>query len=201
MALVAFALLHFHVFGGDDPTVADPSATSTVNKTGKAQTTQGGPSTHSPSAIATSPTATATSPSVSPSPKPSPKPSVSPSPKPTPKPSAPSPKPSGTKAPPPPAPVAAPHYPLLVLNNSSVSGLGTAAAGDFEAGGWTIAGVGNLTGRLKDTTVYYSPGYEASARAFAAQFPQVHRVLARIPGLPGSAKLTVVVTRYYEPGK
>ncbi|MDQ1724977.1 MAG: hypothetical protein QOG52_2005, partial [Frankiaceae bacterium] len=39
-----------------------------------------------------------------------------------------------------------------------------------------------------------------SAEALARQFPQLHRVLARIPGLPGSAKLTVVVTRYYEPG-
>jgi hypothetical protein len=93
----------------------------------------------------------------------------------------------------------APGVPLLVLNNSTIDGLGLRAASDFRNGGWTVAGVGNLTGRLRDTTVYYEPGYAEQARALAAQFPQIHRVLPRIDGLPGTAHLTVVVTRYYKP--
>jgi hypothetical protein len=93
----------------------------------------------------------------------------------------------------------APDVPLLVLNNSTIDGLGLRAASDFRNGGWTVAGVGNLSGRLRDTTVYYEPGYAEQARALAAQFPQVHRVLPRIDGLPGAARLTVVVTRYYKP--
>ena len=92
-----------------------------------------------------------------------------------------------------------PRVPLLVLNNSSVDNLGSAAAADFRAGGWTVADVGNLRGRIKDTTVYYNAGYEAQARALALQFPQIHRVLPRIPGLPGTGKVTVVITRYYTP--
>jgi len=89
--------------------------------------------------------------------------------------------------------------PLLVLNNSTVARLAEGAAADFRAGGWPVADVGSLRGRLKDTTVYYSPGYAAAAHALAARFPQLHRVLPRIAGLPGTAKLTVVVTRYYRP--
>lgn len=107
--------------------------------------------------------------------------------------SSPSPSPGTTTAEP-------PGVPLLVLNNSSIDGLGLRAANDFRRGGWTVAGVGNLTGRLRDTTVYYEPGYDGQAHALAAQFPQVHRVLPRIKGLPGEARLTVVVTRYYDLG-
>jgi hypothetical protein len=88
---------------------------------------------------------------------------------------------------------------LLVLNNSTVDDLGARAADDFRARGWAIAGIGDLHGRIRDTTIYFDPGYETQAHAFATQFPQVHRVLARIAGLPGSAHLTVVVTRYYAP--
>ena len=187
-AVVAVLVIKLHVLGGGDaaaPGPTTPRATSTKTPS----VTNGSPSTTVTSPV-TSPTATI-SPSVKPTTKPSP--SVKPTTKPTP---TPTPTPTKTVQPPPPAP----RYPLLVLNNSTVTGLGTAAANDFEAGGWTISGVGNLTGRLRDTTVYFDPGYEASAQALARQFPQLHRVLPRIHGLPGTSKLTVVVTRYYEPG-
>ena len=188
-ALVAVLVIKFHVFGGGDSVAAgSPPPRATATKT--PSVTNGSPSTTATKPV-TSPTAT-TTPTVKPSP--SAKPTAKPTTKPTTKPT-----PTKTVQPPPPPPPA-PRYPLLVLNNSTVTGLGTAAANDFEAGGWTISGVGNLTGRLRDTTVYFAPGYEASAQAFARQFPQVYRVLARIHGLPGTSKLTVVVTRYYEPG-
>lgn len=186
-SLITVAVLHFHLLGGGDtPTLAGQSGA-------KPAATKTKPATASPGSSGKTPPAPGTKgPSVTGSVSKSPTPS--PSTKPTPTPQPPS------SAPPAPPAAAAPRYPLLVLNNSSVSGLGSAAAADFETGGWTIAGVGNLAGRLKDTTVYFDPGYEPSALALAKQFPQLHRVLARIPGLPGDAKLTVVVTRYYEPG-
>jgi len=86
--------------------------------------------------------------------------------------------------------------PLTVLNNSTESGLAADAAARFRAGGWTVATVGNFTGRIPETTVYYDPGQEPVARALAAQFPAIARVLPRFAGLPG-AGLTVVVTREF----
>ncbi len=217
--LITAATLKFHLLGGGGSSAAEPTGTATSVTGNSGPGTTGAGTSKSPSGTG----ATKPSPSVKPSmtTTPTSKPGATTKPSPTkpsptkPAPTKPSPtkpaptkpsttkpaptKPSPTKpvSPPPPP---APHYPLLVLNNSAISGLGTAAAADFEAGGWTIAGVGNLTGRLKDTTVYYNAGYRASALALAQQFPQLHRVLPRIPGLPGHAALTVVVTRYYEIG-
>lgn len=86
--------------------------------------------------------------------------------------------------------------PLTVLNNSRIRGLADRATGDFHAGGWPIRYVGNFTGRVVDTTVYYGPGQLAVAEQLARQFPAIARVLPRFDGLPGQG-LTVVVTRHY----
>ncbi len=94
-----------------------------------------------------------------------------------------------TEAPPRPA---AARPPLTVLNNSRITGLARRAAVQFARGGWRVAAVGNLAGRVAVTTVYYGPGQQASARALAAQF-RIVRVRPRFTGLPGSG-LTVVVT-------
>jgi len=92
-----------------------------------------------------------------------------------------------------PAPARAP---LLVLNNSTVTGLAARSARQFAAAGWPIAGVGNLQGDTPETTVYYPPGLAAAARELAAEFPGIRRVLPRPAGLPGSG-LTVVLTGAY----
>lgn len=84
--------------------------------------------------------------------------------------------------------------PVTVLNNSRHPGMAAQAASRLQGGGHPIAAVGNFTGRIPMTTVYYEPGQEDAARALAAAFPAVRRVLPRFPGLPGSG-LTVVVTR------
>jgi hypothetical protein len=84
---------------------------------------------------------------------------------------------------------------LLVLNNSRVPGLAARAAAGFRAAGWPVAGTGNLRGRLRATTVYFTPGEADAARALAERFPAIRRVVPRQPGLPGEAPLTVVVTR------
>ncbi|MDQ6650410.1 MAG: LytR C-terminal domain-containing protein [Actinomycetota bacterium] len=99
--------------------------------------------------------------------------------------------PSGAASRPAPA-----RAPLTVLNNSRRPGLAERAAAQFAAGGWTIADIGNFTGRIAVTTVYYEPDEQDAARTLAAQFPAIKRVLPRFAGLPGSG-LTVVVTREY----
>jgi hypothetical protein len=98
-------------------------------------------------------------------------------------------------APPPAAaPAAPPLAPITVLNNSRTTGLADRAAASFRDGGWPVAETGNFTGRIQATTVYFAPGQEESARAFADRFPGVERVLPRFDGLPGTG-LTVVLTR------
>ena len=86
---------------------------------------------------------------------------------------------------------------VTVLNNSRVTGLAAKAARDFASGGWTIAGTGNLGGRLAVTTVYFSPGQEDAAAALRKQFPAIRASAPRYAGLPGEGGLTVVVTRDY----
>jgi hypothetical protein len=95
-----------------------------------------------------------------------------------------------------PKPAPAPsHPPLTVLNNSRITGLAHRAAARFAEGGWQIALIGNFTGRLWETTVFYAAGQQAAAEQLARQFPGLTRVQPRFVGLPGSG-LTVVLTRY-----
>jgi hypothetical protein len=89
--------------------------------------------------------------------------------------------------------------PLLVLNNSRIHGLAVSGAATFRNGGWTVTGTGNYSGRLAQTTVFYAAGYRAAAETLARRFPSVSAVQARPAGVPGSAPLTVVLTRYFKP--
>ena len=89
----------------------------------------------------------------------------------------------------------APGPPLTVLNNSRLHDLAERAAARFRGGGWPVAVTGQFTGRLRASTVYYSPGQRAVAQRLAARFG-LPRVLPRFAGLPGQG-LTVVVTRDY----
>jgi LytR cell envelope-related transcriptional attenuator len=84
--------------------------------------------------------------------------------------------------------------PVTVLNNSRRTGLAHEVAGELAAGGWPIAAIGNLRGRIAMTTVYYAPGQEAIARRLAVQFPAIRRIEPRLEWLP-SRGLTLVVTR------
>ena len=119
-----------------------------------------------------------TTPSVKPSPRPSP----------TPRKTAPVAEPPATAKP------AVAKVPVTVLNNSRRTGLAHRAAAQVANGGWPIRQIGNFTGRIRISTVYYAPGQEQVAQKFAHQFSAVQRVLPRFQGLPGSG-LTLVVTR------
>lgn len=90
-----------------------------------------------------------------------------------------------------------PRLAVLVLNNSMINHLAHRVAGELQAAGWPINGIGNLTGRLPATTLFYARGAAAAARALAARFPQITSVVPRPGWLPGSAALTLVVTRYW----
>ena len=83
---------------------------------------------------------------------------------------------------------------MTVLNNSRVSGLGARAAAQVRAAGFTVAEVGNFTGRIPVTTLYFAVGQQAAAQRVAADVGGIDRVEARFAGLPGSG-LTLVVTR------
>jgi hypothetical protein len=81
-----------------------------------------------------------------------------------------------------------------VLNNSRRQGLASDVAAQLRAKGWPVAKVGNYRGRVAETTVYYLPGQLPQAHELVREFPQIHRILPRFRGLPGSG-LTLVVTR------
>jgi hypothetical protein len=85
---------------------------------------------------------------------------------------------------------------VTVLNNSTRTGLADRAAARFERGGWPVALVGNFRGQIPVTTVYYDPGLEVSARAFAAAFDGIVRVRPRFATLPARG-VVVVLTREF----
>jgi hypothetical protein len=86
--------------------------------------------------------------------------------------------------------------PLTVLNNTTRPHLAEQAAEEFRQGGWQVVQVGNYTGEIPMTTVYYTPGSateERAAEALAAQFTGISRVLSRYDGLPASVHGVIVV--------
>jgi hypothetical protein len=85
--------------------------------------------------------------------------------------------------------------PLTVLNNTTSQGLAQRAATTFSSRGWNVGGIGNYTGIISSTTVYYdatSPTEEQAAAALAEQFSGLMHAEPRFAGLPG-AGLTVVL--------
>lgn len=103
------------------------------------------------------------------------------------------PTPASTAAAP---PVRSVVVPITVLNNSRTTGLADRAARRFERGGWPVRLTGNFRGQVPVTTVYYDPGFEASARAFAREFAGIARVRPRFATLPARG-VVVVLTREF----
>lgn len=86
---------------------------------------------------------------------------------------------------------------VTVLNNSRIQGLAASTAAQLRSRGWPVARVGNMTGRLPQTTLFYSSGRRHAARVLARQFNGIASVTRRPADLPGGG-LTLVVTRYWE---
>ena len=91
--------------------------------------------------------------------------------------------------------------PLVVLNNTTTSGLAAQAAKRFEQGGWTVTSYGDLTNEIISTCAYYDPsvpGAQAAALALQQQYPTIKRVKAKFSGLP-AGPVVVVLTPDYSP--
>jgi hypothetical protein len=92
--------------------------------------------------------------------------------------------------------------PLVVLNNSTISGLAAGAALRFEDAGWTVSSYGNLTNDIISTCAYYDPSDPAArpaARVLRHEFPTIKRVKRKFPQLP-AGPVVVVLTSDYVPG-
>ncbi|MPZ84989.1 MAG: LytR family transcriptional regulator [Actinophytocola sp.] len=92
--------------------------------------------------------------------------------------------------------------PVRVYNNSTIKGLASRAADDFESVGWKVVATGNYSGGIiPTTTVYYRPGTaeEAAAQALGAEFDM--RVKPRFAGIEGFPDgVVVIVTNDYRSG-
>lgn len=89
--------------------------------------------------------------------------------------------------------------PLIVLNNSTISGLAAQAAQQFENGGWTVTRYGNLQNVIISTCAYYDPAdptAKAAAKALKQQFTGIKRVRPKFPELP-AGPIVVVLTGDY----
>jgi hypothetical protein len=89
--------------------------------------------------------------------------------------------------------------PLVVLNDTSTSGLADTARRRFEAGGWQVTSVGNTTNDILSTCAYYDPtdpANQAAANQLQAQFPAIKRVKEKFPELPPGPIVVVLTTDY-----
>jgi hypothetical protein len=104
----------------------------------------------------------------------------------------PAPRPSSSHAP-------AAKLPLVVLNNTTTTGLAQVARTRFEAGGWTVTSTGNLVNNILSTCAYYDPaqaGALAAAQALQAQFPAIKRVVPKFAQLPPGPIVVVLTSDY-----
>jgi hypothetical protein len=97
-----------------------------------------------------------------------------------------------------PAPARAP---LVVLNNTTITGLAQRASTQFEAGGWTVTKYSNYQNDILSTCAYYDPGSsgaEAAARALRRQFPGIKRVESQFSELARwHSPIVVILTPDY----
>ena len=88
---------------------------------------------------------------------------------------------------------------LVIANNTGRNGLASTARSRFEAGGWTVTGVGNISGGILSTCAFYDPNNpdnEAAAEALRTQFPAIKRVEPRFSRLPVAPIVVVLTTDY-----
>jgi hypothetical protein len=80
-----------------------------------------------------------------------------------------------------------------VLNQSGGKGTAARTAKRLRALGWSVGRVGNFSGNVSKTTVYYPTGEAKAARELSSELPGEPRVLPRFSTLSGS-RLTVILT-------
>lgn len=85
-----------------------------------------------------------------------------------------------------------------ILNATGVPGLAGEAQEVLEEGGWTVPATETYSGDIEVTTVFYPPGEEESARALAAQFPEIKAVEPTIERLTSSRLVLILADDYAE---
>jgi hypothetical protein len=97
----------------------------------------------------------------------------------------------------------APKGTIRVYNNSTITGLASDAASDFQARGWDVGEVANYPfGIISTTTVYYRPGTaeQTTAEELGQEFGL--RVNPRFEGLKDATPgVIVIVTNDFQRGK
>jgi cytoskeletal protein RodZ len=90
--------------------------------------------------------------------------------------------------------------PLVVLNQTTTTGLAQQAAARFKHGGWRVTSAQDgYQNDVITTTAYYDPavaGAKRAALALRRQFATIHRVAARFPQLPTGPVVVVLTTDY-----
>lgn len=84
--------------------------------------------------------------------------------------------------------------PVIVLNQTTVSGLAAKVRDQLVAGGWTVTGIDSFRGNVPATTVYYPAGLKAAAKALMAQFPAIGRIMPAFAGI-STSQLTVILSK------
>ncbi|TAM93503.1 MAG: LytR family transcriptional regulator [Jatrophihabitans sp.] len=109
---------------------------------------------------------------------------------------SPSPGPSSS-----PSSAAVAKLPLVVLNNTTTTGLAQTAAQRFEAGGWTVTKYANYQNDIISTCAYYDPGVpgaQAAAQVLQQQFPTIKRVQPQFSQLSSwNSPIVVILTADY----
>ena len=93
-------------------------------------------------------------------------------------------------------------FPLVVLNNTTISGLAAEAAQRFEQGGWTVTSYGNLDNAIVSTCAYYDPSVrhaKGAAEELQREYPTIQRVEPKFDGLV-DGPVVVVLTPGYSNG-
>ena len=94
---------------------------------------------------------------------------------------------------------AAHPIPLVVLNNTSTTGLALTAKHRFEAAGWTVTATDNISNDILSTCAYYDPNDPADQQAaldLQRRFPAIKRVKEKFPELPAGPIVVVLTTDY-----
>jgi hypothetical protein len=97
---------------------------------------------------------------------------------------------------------AAKQVPLIVLNNTSTTGLAAGAEARFEAAGWTVTHIDSLHDNIATTCAYYDPadaGAKQAAEELQREFPTIKQVEPRLSDLP-QGPVVVVLTWDYQAG-
>jgi hypothetical protein len=89
--------------------------------------------------------------------------------------------------------------PLVIMNNTTTSGLAASAESRFEAAGWTVTSIGTMSNDIISTAAYYDPavaGAKRAALALQKAFPVIKRVVPRFPELASGPVVVVLAWDY-----